>query len=78
MPAPDQLADRQLASVLSGNDGRQVLHVTFGSVLTVKDPAGNYRFRDRLLKALASNEDVHYETVARHMRRHVEPFAEAR
>ncbi|MGD1001676.1 MAG: tagaturonate epimerase family protein [Candidatus Brocadiia bacterium] len=78
VPAPDQLPDRQLASVLSGNDGRQVLHVTFGSVLTVKDPAGNYRFRDRLLNALASNEDVHYETVARHMRRHVEPFAEAR
>jgi hypothetical protein len=78
VPAPERLPDRQLASVLSGNDGRQVLHVTFGSVLTVKDSAGNYRFRDRLLKALASNEDVHYETVARHMRRHVEPFAEAR
>ena len=73
-----QLPDRQLASVLSSNDGRQVLHVTFGSVLTAKDSAGNYRFRDRLLKALASNEDVHYEIVARHLRRHVEPFAEAR
>jgi tagaturonate epimerase len=78
VPAPDHLPDRQLASVLSSNDGRQVLHVTYGSVLTVKDSAGNYRFRDRLLKALASNEDVHYEIVARHLRRHVEPFAEAR
>jgi hypothetical protein len=78
VPAPGQLPDRQLASVLSSNDGRQVLHVTYGSVLTVKDSAGNYRFRDRLLKALASNEDVHYEIVARRLRRHVEPFAEAR
>jgi hypothetical protein len=78
VPAPNQLPDRQLASVLSSNDGRQVLHVTFGSVLTVKDSVGNYRFRDRLLKALASNEDAHYDFVARHMRRHVEPFAEAR
>jgi hypothetical protein len=78
VPAPDHLPDRQLASVLSSDDGRQVLHVTFGSVLTAKDSAGNYRFRDRLLNALASNEDVHYEIVARHMRRHVEPFAEAK
>jgi hypothetical protein len=78
VPAPDRLPDRQLGSVLNSNDGRQVLHVTYGSVLTVKDAAGNYRFRDRLLKGLASNEDVHYEIVARHMRRHVEPFAQAR
>jgi hypothetical protein len=78
VPTAEKLADRQLSTVLSSNDGRQVLHVTYGSVLTAKDSAGNYRFRDRLLQALASNEDVHYEIVARHLRRHVEPFAEAR
>jgi hypothetical protein len=78
VPAPNRLQDRQLAQLLNSNDARQLLHVTYGSVLTAKDAAGNCRFRDRLLDTLRANEDVHYEIVARHMRRHVEPFAVAR
>jgi hypothetical protein len=33
VPTPDQLADDQLAGVLDLFDGREVLHVTFGSIL---------------------------------------------
>jgi len=78
VPAPDKLKDGQLAAVLDGNDGRQVLHVTFGSVLTARDASGDYRFRTRLLRTLTANEDLPFETVARHLRRHIEPFASAR
>ena len=75
LPRPGEMKDAELAGVLNINDGRQLLHVTYGSVLTVRDSEGNYRFRDRLYHALRANEETHYEIVARHLRKHICPFA---
>jgi hypothetical protein len=72
---PDQLADDDLATVLDDFDGREMLHVTFGSVLTVKDSAGDYRFRDRLLDALRADEEAHYAALEAHFDRHIAPFS---
>jgi hypothetical protein len=74
VPRPDQLTDDELASVLDQFDGRQVLHVTFGSVLTATDEAGGYRFRDRLLEALESDEEAYYAALDAHFERHLAPF----
>ena len=74
VPRPDQLTDDELASVLDQFDGRQVLHVTFGSVLTETDEAGGYRFRDRLLQALESDEEAYYAALDVHFERHLAPF----
>jgi hypothetical protein len=74
VPAPDQLADRQLASVLDQFDGREMLHVTFGSVLTARGVDGNYRFRERLLAALQADEEAHYAALEAHFDRHIAPF----
>ena len=71
---PDDLSDAELASVLDTFDGRQLLHVTFGSVLTEENPAGGYRFRDRLLFVLDANEDAHYQVIEAHFDRHLAPF----
>jgi hypothetical protein len=51
-----------------------MLHVTFGSVLTVADAAGGYRFRDRLLAALQADEEAHYAALEAHFDRHIAPF----
>ena len=69
-----ELADRKLATVLEGDDGRQLLHVTFGSVLTWKTD-GNYLFRDRLMAALRGNEEEYYRALKKHLGRHIAPFA---
>lgn len=74
VPGPDQLADGELASVLDQFDGRQVLHVTFGSVLTARDGAGGYRFRDRILQALRTDEEAYYAALEAHFERHLKPF----
>ena len=71
---PDQLADGELATVLDDFDGREMLHVTFGSVLTIRDAAGDYRYRDRLLDALRADEQAHYAALEAHFDRHIEPF----
>ncbi|HID86967.1 MAG TPA: hypothetical protein EYP55_06250 [Anaerolineae bacterium] len=74
VPLPDMLSDDELASVLDSFGGRQVLHVTFGSVLTAKEEAGAYRFRDRLLGALRANEEEYYAMLEAHFRKHLAPF----
>jgi hypothetical protein len=75
VPAPDQLADGELASVLDRFDGREMLHVTFGSVLTTQDTEGSYRYRDRLLAALEADEEAHYAALEAHFDRHIAPFS---
>ncbi|MFQ5854791.1 MAG: tagaturonate epimerase family protein [Anaerolineae bacterium] len=74
VPSPDQLADDELASILGQFVGRQVLHVTFGSVLTARNEAGDYRFRDRLLGALQADEEAYYTALEAHFERHLAPF----
>ena len=74
VPSADQLRDDDLAGVLDTFDGRQVLHVTYGSVLT-HEHDGALVFKPRILRALDEHEETHYEIVARHLRRHAEPFA---
>ena len=74
LPPPERLADSELPGVLDLFEGRQVLHVTFGSVMTAVDGEGGYRFRHRLLTALAKNEEAYYEALEAHMCRHLAPF----
>ena len=64
-----------LVKLLDDFHARQVLHVTFGSVLTVKDNTGAPRFAERLMAVLRANEDAYAQNLERHFRRHLEPFA---
>ena len=73
---PEQATDDELARVLDVNDGRQVLHVTYGSVLNATNDSGELRFRARMMQALRENEETHYNILCRHMKRHIEPFAD--
>jgi hypothetical protein len=66
VPSPDELADGELAGVLDLFDGREVLHVTFGSVLD--------KFGERLLTVLDANEEAHYAALEAHFIRHISPF----
>lgn len=68
VPRPSDLADDQLAAVLDTFDGREVLHVTFGSVLD--------RFGERLLATLDAHEEAHFDALEVHFTRHFSPFIE--
>ena len=74
LPPPVAASDAELLALLDDFDARQVLHVTFGSVLTARDEAGNLRFRDRLLAALETEEATHYQALEAHFDRHLQPF----
>jgi hypothetical protein len=66
VPPAKDLSDDQLSALLDQFDARQVLHVTFGSVLD--------RFRDRLLAGLRQHEKLHHDLLATHFERHLRPF----
>jgi hypothetical protein len=63
---PAELADDQLASVLDQFDGREVLHVTFGSVLD--------QYGARLIETLDANEEAYYAALVAHFDKHFAPF----
>ena len=66
VPRPEDLSDEDLAGVLDQFDGREVLHVTFGSVLD--------RLGGELLAALDADEEVYYAALEAHFDRHLAPF----
>ena len=66
--------DDELANLFENDHARQVMHVTFGIVLTQKNEDGSYRFRERMLAALDEHEAAHYEILGIHFRRHLDPF----
>jgi tagaturonate epimerase len=70
MPDVDSLADGELTSLLDDFHAREVLHVTFGSVL--HRPA----FRERFFTTLDEGEETYTECVEAHFNKHFAPFGE--
>ena len=69
---PGLLGASDLERVFLDEDhGRQVLHVTFGSVLTVGKGASGRLFKDAVLETLVQNPDLHAEFLARHLGKHL-------
>lgn len=68
VPASKQLSDQQLPQLLEDEsfDARQLLHVTFGSVLDV--------YGEQLTTFLEENEDAYRQTLKRHFERHLRPI----
>ncbi|HAU36278.1 MAG TPA: hypothetical protein DCX07_00990 [Phycisphaerales bacterium] len=73
VPPADSLKDSDLPALLDQFDARQVLHCTFGSVLTAD---GGAKFRRRMFEALGRDEEAHYAALAKHLGRHVAPFVQ--
>ena len=65
IPPLEGLSDDELPKIIEEHNGRQVLHVAFGSVL--QNPLGN-----QLRLVLDEWEEEHYERLARHLGRHLE------
>ena len=66
--------DNELEGLFASNDVRQVLHVTYGRILTKKNEQDQYIFRNRVYQCLIENEDIHYKFLISHFHKHLEPF----
>jgi len=70
----DSYNDEELLDLLNQDDTRQVLHVTFGLVLTVRDKSDNCIYKNRIMDCLNSNEELHNEYLTKHFGKHLRPF----
>ena len=64
IPALDTLSDEQLPALMEMPEARQLLHITYGPILT-----GN--LRDRFFKAMHKFEKEYDEAVKRHFEKHI-------
>jgi hypothetical protein len=64
----------ELRDLLSDDNARQILHVTFGTILSKKDEKEKYLFKDRIMQCLQDHEDVHYRYLVKHFKRHIDPI----
>ena len=67
VPVLETLTDADLPDLLDQFDARQVLHVTFGSVLDA--------YRDRLMTLLDEHAAVYETLLDQHFQRHLAPFS---
>jgi hypothetical protein len=72
VPDIDAIADDELENLFKQNDSRQLIHITYGSILSAKDDEGKYISKNRIYKILFEYEEDHYRELSNHIRRHLE------
>jgi hypothetical protein len=68
------MPDTAVPMLLDQFDARQILHVTFGSVLTAQDSSGQRRFYSRIMEVLNTHPEVYAANLKSHFLRHLRPF----
>jgi hypothetical protein len=74
--APESAAvkEAELPQLLEQFDAREILHVTFGSVLKETRANGSLRFKDTLFGLLRGNPEAYADNLQKHFVRHLQPF----
>ncbi len=73
--APRSNEVKDWPGLLNQFDAREILHVTFGSVLTVRNSDGTLRFYDRIRSILKVNREAYFDNLEKHFIRHLQPFS---
>jgi len=78
IPKISSVADSDLAGLMDKVDSRQLLHITYGSLLSGTDNSGRWLFRDEIYSTLYDHEETYYQMLDRHISRHLETLGVAR
>ncbi len=73
-PLPQDLSNADLPGLLDQFDAREILHVTFGSVLTTRTADGRWLFYDRFMALLRAHPEEYAANLQAHFLRHLRPF----
>ena len=69
---PEKIEDKELEEwYLTNEAGRQILHVTFGSVLTVGRSDKGVYFKDLIIENLIKNDQLYREVLHKHLGKHI-------
>ncbi|MCC3355457.1 tagaturonate epimerase family protein [Bacillus sp. REN16] len=68
----DTVSDADLPEYMNNDAARQVIHVTYGILLTAKDEDGNFIFKDEFFQTLNERENEFRQGLVKHIGKHVE------
>lgn len=68
----DSKSDNELSTYMDFDPSRQLLHITYGILLTAKDDQGNFLFRDEFFQTLHDHEEEYNQALIKHIGRHVD------
>jgi hypothetical protein len=72
IPAIDAISDKDLPRYIDMDDSRQILHITYGLILTAKNEDGSYVYRDEIYNLLTKHEEKYYKALQAHIGKHLE------
>lgn len=71
IPALGTLTDAQLPVLFDLNDARQLIHITYGLILSAQDGQGAPLYKDRLYRCWRENDALYYDRLEQHIGRHL-------
>ncbi|GAC1374242.1 MAG: tagaturonate epimerase family protein [Ktedonobacteraceae bacterium] len=74
-PESASLIDAALPTLLDQFDAREILHVTFGTILTLRTDDGRFLFYDRIMALLRTHPGAYAADLKAHFLRHLRSFA---
>ena len=72
IPHLDTLKDDELVDLFKNNDSRQLIHITYGYILNVKDEDGHFIFKTKLYQLWHEKQDVYRQFLSEHIGKHLE------
>ena len=72
IPDVDSIPDSELVDLFKNNDCRQLIHITYGFILTNKDSKGNYVFKNRLYDLWDKESEEYANMLISHIGHHLE------
>ena len=71
-PNIDSLADDKLATLFEIDEIRQLIHITYGQILTDKNEDGSYTFNDELRRLWRQYANDYVDMIKKHIGKHLE------
>jgi hypothetical protein len=72
IPDVDKLKCEELPELFNQNDSRQLIHITYGLILSKKNEDGTFAFKDRLYKLWKEKEEDYAQALMKHIGRHLD------
>jgi len=71
IPSLQSLTDAELPALMDQDHSRQLLHISYGLLLTARDELGVPLFRDEFLRTLIDAEEEYAQALIRHIGNHI-------
>lgn len=72
IPDVNKLKDKDLPSLFDLNDARQLIHITYGFILSDTNENGQYKFKNKLYQLWHENEELYAKSLYDHIGKHLE------